>query len=230
MKTDIRRWAAAIFLVLAIGGTAPGETVAADEGVVWEKTERSFLPTFEEKDFTGTLSFKNAGGKPIRVAKIATSCGCTTGTTDKPEYPAGETGVLTIHVDLKKFLYEATRVFQVAVTWEDKTTSMVSVKIKTPGTLKFFPTAVFWKKGEPLQPKEIRIDLESKSFAETLTASSSDPAFSLELVPQVKGQTYRMIITPKEGAGPKTGIFSVEAKFANKQVTRGTVSGRIVGP
>ena len=230
MKTDIRRWAAAIFLVLGIWGTASGETVAVEGGVVWEKTELSFLPTFEEKEFTGTLSFKNAGDKPVRVAKIAASCGCTTGTTDKQEYAPGETGVLTIHVNLKEFLYEATRIFQVAVTWEDKTMSIVSVKIKTPGTLKFFPLAVFWKKGEPLNPKEVRIDLESKSLAETMTASSSDPAFSLEVVPEVKGQTYRMIVTPKEGVGPKTGIFHVEAKFANKQITRGTVSGRIVGP
>jgi hypothetical protein len=219
MKTDFRKWAAAVLLFFPFWEEARAE-------VVWEKTEVSFLPAFGEKKLSSTLPFKNTGEKPMRIAKIASSCGCTAGTADKQEYQPGETGVLTVNVDMEKFLYQSTRIYHVAVTWEDKTVSIVSVKIKSPGTLKFFPTAVFWRKGEPLSPKEIRVDLEARGPAETLTVSSSDPVFSVELVPVVKGQAYRMIVTPNNSA-PKIGTFNVEAKFSGGQITRGSATGRI---
>ncbi len=44
----------------------------------------------------------NRGTVPLRISKVSTSCGCTTGNMRNDVIPPGETGYLEIHVDPAK--------------------------------------------------------------------------------------------------------------------------------
>ena len=77
-------------LTLSAAGEARGQEEA--RGLTWEQTVMQIETDGSNEARDVVFRFRNNGPTPVVIRSVNTSCGCTVGTPDKPQYAPGESG------------------------------------------------------------------------------------------------------------------------------------------
>ncbi len=118
----------------------------------------------------GRLAFRNAGGSPLVIDEIKTTCGCTAVALEKREYAAGESGTLEIEFD------------PVAPGDQKKYINVISNDASSPITkITMIADVIAFVDIEPRM-----ITLDNLRYGEehhaTVTVTGADPAFTIDSV------------------------------------------------
>lgn len=124
-------------------------------------------------DTEAVFAFTNEGAAPLRITKVQAGCGCTTPRLERETYAPGESGVLraTYHVGGRQGA-QSVRI-RVTTDEERKDPYEVFLKVNILVPVALQPRLVFWRVGEALTPKLVRVTLaEGYTLAEAIAAGS----------------------------------------------------------
>lgn len=124
-------------------------------------------------DTEAVFAFTNEGSAPLRITKVQAGCGCTTPRLEKETYAPGESGVLraTYHIGGRQGA-QSVRI-RVTTDEERKDPYEVFLKVNILVPVALQPRLVFWRVGDALTPKLVRVTLaEGYTLAEAIAAGS----------------------------------------------------------
>ena len=151
------------------------------------------------KSYPFEFPFQNTGERSIEIARIKTTCGCTTAKLDKMIYAPGETGVIkgTFSVGNRQGVQsQSIRVFTAG---SGKPLCELLLTLEIPTILSFSPHLLFWRTGGEAESREISVQLHSFGGEyKLLSVRSSSPVFDVETFKSHDGskQAYKIFVTP----------------------------------
>ena len=117
--------------VLLFAGLAISAQDTASEGgpkITFENPQMDLGDVEKGKEATTVFKFKNTGDKPLTIANVQTSCGCTSAAPEKNVYNPGESGEISVTFYSTRFVSEITK--RVTVYSNDQTSPQTVVSIK----------------------------------------------------------------------------------------------------
>jgi Protein of unknown function (DUF1573) len=141
------------------------------------------------------FDFKNAGGKPVVIQEIQTSCHCLSATSNKQVYAPGETGQLTAKFTIgdRNGVYER----QITVIADDSSSPQrLTVKIDVPDIATATPRSREWAIGSPASEQTVEIRAADKLYLEFSEAVSTSTLFQTRLEVVEAGHLYKLHLKP----------------------------------
>jgi len=186
--------------------------------LVWEKTFITLKAKPNDTVLRAVYKFKNNSAQPVSIEKVKSSCSCTTASTNKKVYAAGESGKVTAVFTIGDRVGSQRKT--ITVQTDDKATSILILQANIPQVLKIHPRMVFWKVGEGTQPKTMNIDIVVSEPVEIKVELPENTPFSTELKVIEPGKRYQLVITPTSTgvrASAKIAIITNYPKEAPKR-------------
>jgi len=82
-------------------------------------------------------------------------------------------------------------------------------EVKIPEALTYSAQTLRWLIGAELQPKQVDIEVTSKSPVRVLSVAANDPAFSCELLTVKDAHSYTIVITPRDTTTARVCVLQV---------------------
>ncbi len=209
-----------VFIVLL----ALGSPLFAE--LVWEKTELSFRPGYDDEEVVGHFIFANKGSKPVTITGIETSCGCTTAQLEKKTYAAGELGKVTAVFTIGGRVGDQEKMVAVTTSDNEEPTTL-TMFVKLPPAMAVHPLFIYWSAEEALEPKKLSVTVPEDFAATGLTVASSDEHVAAAVREVEKGRAYEIILTPKKSAQTVTAQLTIAAETAGKTVRKSIAYARL---
>lgn len=131
--------------------SAPQSAVA---GLIWDTVHREA----EADDATGHVTVRyrcvNNGQRPVAIAGIYRSCGCTSVKASPELVPIGGTATVTARIDVAKQV--GARTVELSVNTDDRMVHHLTAQILAPAVGHFLPSRLNWESGASRAPKTIR--------------------------------------------------------------------------
>ena len=179
----------------------------------WEKKELEFSPAITDTSLKAEFRFTNTGRKPVVIASVKSSCGCTTAVPDKTTYGPGEQGLITAVFTFGQRSGRQNK--QVGVTFKgEPAATMLSIIAHLPELVKVSPRLVFWRTGDAPEAKTIEVTVEGKAPVRVKKVTSSDPSVKVALETVEEGRSYKVVVTPQQTAAPVSSLLSIETEVA----------------
>jgi hypothetical protein len=163
----------------------------------WEKTEMEVHPATTEPNAVAVFKYENKSDKPVHIASVRTSCGCTTAALMKNDVAPGEKGEITATMSLggSSGIKQKT----ITVTTDDATQPVTVLTLRAVITQPFElqPAFVFWKVGEAPQPKTILAKVSKDAKISSVDVGSSNNDFTAKVTPSKDGD-YQIEVLPKD--------------------------------
>lgn len=199
--TGWKRSLLGLFLCLS-GGLAihaeESKEVALPRGpqMVFETTVMDMGRVRAGVDVEYTFSFKNAGDRDLVIEDIKTGCTCTiAGYYDRVVKP-GEEGRIEVLVDTDKMKKRVSRVMQVFTNLPDKPVRRLRImgEVWQPFLLK--PSAAVIPFAEANRPRKKRLTIVNlmDRKVKLLEAKVDSPQFKVQLISQLEGKRYELIV------------------------------------
>jgi len=181
----------------------------------WEQTTIDLHPTLGDEKAVGHFKYQNTGDKPVRFKSVRTSCGCTAAQTQKDQVAPGEKGEITATFNIGD--RTGTQVKTVTVETDDpaNATTVLTLKAVIPQHLEIAPSFVFWKQGEPPNPKMIGVTAEKDYPVKHLKVTSSSPDFETKVQETGQGQ-FKISVQPKDTNQPIAAILTIQPDDSRK--------------
>ena len=154
------------------------------------------------------FTFKNAGDTPVEILGIKTTCGCTIVKNDKDIYASQEAGEFkgTFTIGDRTGIQEK-NIF-IATNNLGQSQIKLSLKITIKKDVEFKPSLLFWKKGEPLQEKEVEILLNNAKF---ISAESDQPIFKVSAPNKGKSENVLILkVSPESTLEASRGLLKLK--------------------
>ena len=188
------------------------QTLWAHAELVWENPAQEFQRRPEEKELAVSFTFKNSGKQPVTIAKVTSSCGCTTAELPKKTYQPGECGSLTA-----KFTFGGRRGAQaksIAVTTDDQKTVQLSFNcLILDDPVALIPPLVNWRVGESAAAKQVDISVAQNPRINVTAVASSNPRVFATLSTIKPGEKYSVSVTPTDTAREEFAQVFVQTDF-----------------
>jgi hypothetical protein len=202
---------------------------AAHAELAWtSQTFNGSLPPGQQS-LTARFEFKNKGKDPVRVTEIITSCGCTNGRVDRPLYKPGQSGVLHVDFAAQGSTGPVEQTLFVTTDEPGREPYQVTLKIDIATWLSLTPRLLNWPLNSPATAQSARLTLDPAAGARLLRATSSDQAFSVQLVPGTgpDAAITRIEITPASTAQPARAIINLTVRLADATEITRTIHVRV---
>jgi hypothetical protein len=177
----------------------------------WPKPLQAFHRAPEDLQLHASFPFRNAGSKPVEIARIAPSCGCTAARLDQKRYGPGEAG--RIEVD---FTFDGRRGEQrkfISVTTDDGRQYALELRCVIEGALDVKPGLVFWRIGDPPDEKTVELTVSNMGNVSVTGVKSNHPSIAAVLVSVEKGRRYLVKIRPLSTTEKVSAQLTVQSDF-----------------
>ncbi len=192
----------------------------------WDKPIQSFRFTPDTKEVEAHFTFKNTGKTTVIVKNIKVSCGCTVTKLEKKIYGPGEGGDLVATYAFHGETGEMRKL--VFVNTDDKPdqpqTLDIRVSVHEPFDIK--PVLVYWRVGDPAEPKSATLTAESFPV-HIKSVSSSNPRITATLQTVKLGEEYNVAIKPTDTAAKETAEITVLTDFPADAPKSYTIHARV---
>ncbi len=183
-------------------------------GLTWEKDDVDLKVEIGQEVARTSYLFTNTGTHSISVLAVKPSCGCVATNLEKLEYAPGESGEIKVTFDLEMDKDQSVQDRTIQVTTSDAPDSPKTLRLKVtvPEAVLVSPETLVWRHGKPPKPKEAIIKAGPGIEAISLTQTSQNGNFSVEIQPNGNGQSYRVKITPKRTNSPCDATLNFDVK------------------
>ena len=188
-------------------------TLPGSAQLKWDKPVQQFQRTPADGEIEARFTFKNAGASPVTIKTLRPSCGCTTAHLEKKTYAPGEAGEVVAH-----FVFGDRKGPQrktIEVRTDDAPTEPVrlDLRVNIHDPLTIAPALVFWKRGEPAEPKTVQLTADETQHVRIKSVASSNPRLPAKLVTIKPGEQYAVAVTPADTAQKESAEISVLTDF-----------------
>ena len=191
--------------------------------LTWTKDKIELKPEIGEEVMRTSYSFTNTGKTSVSVLAIKPSCGCVATNLEKFEYAPGETGTIKVTFDLgmDKGEPDEARTIKVVTSDAPDAPKVLELTAHVREAVKVSPEALVWRHGLPGKAQEVVVKAGSGIVAMKLIQTTQNDNFSVEMKPEVEGQSYRLTITPKNTDAPSNASldFDVTSPSIQRQVS-----------
>ena len=181
-------------------------------GLTWEKDSLEVTAEAGENIIRTGYTFTNKGKESVSILSIKPSCGCVATNLEKFDYAPGEGGTIKITFDAGMDKEEAVEDRTIKVVTSDTPKSKVlHLRVHAAQPVTVLPELLVWQHGKAPAPKEVVVKAGEGIKDIKLNQTAEDDNFSVEIKPEVEGQSYRLKITPKNTDGRSTTqlVFNV---------------------
>jgi hypothetical protein len=215
------------FLILLI---ALSFGTRANAQLKWEQTEQELRPSFTDQTAVAHFKYENTGSKPVHIASVHTSCGCTVATLKSNDVAPGEKGEITATLNIGNRTGTQHKI--VTVTTDDPANPSTALTLNAviPSLLQVQPIFVFWNQNEPLKPKIITVKAPKDSPVTKVTVNSSNPEITAKLNAGDGPKEWKISVLPKDVAHEQAATLTIAPNYppkspnlfyANVRVTKG---------
>ena len=194
-----------MILATTLAASAQGE-------LKWEKKEIELHPSITDETAVANFKYQNTGDKLIRITGVQSSCGCTAATAGKNDVGPGESGEIkaTFKMGNRVGLQKKT----VTVTTDDpaNASTVLTLTAMVPQLLEINPTFVFWKGGEPTNPKIITVKVGGEFPVTDLKVTPSSPDFTVK-VERGAAKEFRVVVQPTQTDRNSTVTLTIQPDF-----------------
>ena len=134
-----------------------GLAQAAKGALVWEKTEFRIPVSLGQERLVVEFPFRNTGDEAVVILDIKHSCGCTTGELEQAIYEPGETGSLSVTVDLRNMSGELVKRITVTSSGKEEAADVLWLYTDVPVPFKLTPAILSWKAFGDIIPRQLRL-------------------------------------------------------------------------
>jgi hypothetical protein len=191
----------------------------------WEKPWQEFHRTPDDDHVETKFSFRNVGSAPVTIRNVKTSCGCTTARLDKKIYAPGENGEVVARFSFGE--RKGAHRKMVTVTSDDGTRQELNLVVIIHPVLEITPALVFWRVGQPAEPKLVQLTAEAGTNARVKSVTSSNPRVQATLQPTKPGEPYSLSIRPVDTAQRETAELLVQTDYPPEAPRAFTIHARV---
>jgi hypothetical protein len=196
--------------VMMIGALGLLTMASATGKLVFESESLKETAAPAEEQHEVKFRFTNAGGQPVRVTHIESTCGCLSAKPDRESYQSGEKGMITAVFKLGSFEGAVTKTLYVLSDDPDDRKRQLSVTIEIPRLFEISPEVTTWTLGDEPTPKTISFKVRQEKPVEVTAVTTTRQNFTTELKEIAKGRHYEIILTPISTAEPILGAVRIE--------------------
>jgi hypothetical protein len=186
---------AIVFLLLALATPVFGQ-------LKWENPEQVLTAKPLDKIISAKFRFTNVGTTSVKITDLKPSCGCTTAWLEKKEYAPGESGEIEAKFKFDGRLGHQQKWITVSTDWVPPQPTILRFTVDIPELITIQPELVWWRVGEPLKPKTVRIAIPDQSPAKVISVRADNAVMSLELREIRPGKELEVKVTPTTTSQP----------------------------
>jgi hypothetical protein len=188
-----RRWEPFLVGILLLA------SAAARADLKWDTTRLEFHPALTDQEVKAQFPFTNAGTGPVTIDAVESGCGCTTTTLDKLTYQPGEKGSVQALFHIGERTGFQDKIIRVRIHGV-RDPVILSMATFIPELMKIEPRFVFWRVGDPPEPRTIKLTVQPEAKLAHLHVISTNPKFKTTLETLREGSAYRLVVTPTDTA------------------------------
>lgn len=197
-------------MLIAVGIGSFGATAFA--ALQWDTTVLEQIAALDQDRVEFKFAFTNSDAQPVTIAKVETSCGCTTASLEKKTYAPGEKGTLTALLDAKDQSGQVER--NILVTTGEGVISRLTIRATIPSWLEVMPRLIWWQVGGKSTEKEAALTVPSGTGIRITSVQVDNPLINASLKPGADEQHYRLVVKPLATGTPYQARISIVTELA----------------
>ncbi len=179
----------------------------------WDRPVQSFQRTPADGEIEVRFAFKNTGAAPVTIRTLRPSCGCTTAHLEKKTYAPAEAGEVVAHFVFGDRRGPHRKTIEVRTDDAPTEPVLLDLRVNIHDSLTIAPALVFWKRGEPAEPKTVQLTVDSGRQVRIKSVVSSNPRLPAKLETIKAGEQYVVSVTPADTAQKESAEISVLTDF-----------------
>ena len=179
----------------------------------WDKPVQQFQRTPADGEIEVRFTFKNTGTAPVTIKTLRPSCGCTTAHLEKKIYAPGEAGEVVAHFVFGDRRGPHRKTIEVRTDDAPTEPVLLDLRVNIHDPLTIAPALIFWKRGEPAEPKTVQLTADAGQPVRIKSVVSSNPRLPAKLVAIKAGEQYEVSVTPADTAQKESAEVSVLTDF-----------------
>ena len=203
----------AVLATLAIGVVSPSRAE-----LVWKQKAVELRADARSTVLEGRFPFTNAGGAPVDITQVESSCGCTVATLEKRHYEPHESGEIVAKYTLGAAIGAQQKTVQVT-TNDGREPTVLTLNIQIPEVLRIKPAFLAWKHGETPAAKTITLEMLQDVPVKDISAQSSAAGFTTELKPLIPGKKYELAVRPVDTEQRQFSTLNIRCRFGEEDKT-----------
>jgi hypothetical protein len=150
-----------------------------------------------QKEIHASFAFKNSGSTTVTITEVRTSCGCTTAKLDKKVYAPGEEGSIAATMKITSRGGKQSKTVTVMTDDPKQKSVTLAVTANIPVVMTVTPTFVYWRQGDELSEKTVRIDVKQAEPVSIAKIAASKEGFDFNLRTVQPGRKYVLTVKPR---------------------------------
>ncbi|MCC5808293.1 MAG: DUF1573 domain-containing protein [Opitutales bacterium] len=184
---------------------------SAAGSLAWESKLFEHTAKPGEERVTATFHFTNAGTAPVEILNLRATCGCTVPDLKKRVYEPGESGEIDVVFTYGSRTGEQN--LRVSVfTDQPGQPEQLQLVVNIPQMVELSPRIVYWRRGEPMEPRTVRINVAKEHGIVITQVRPHNNAFAHRLEEDTSGN-YTLEITPPSDGERQMGRFDLVSNF-----------------
>jgi hypothetical protein len=195
-----------VFLLLALATPVFGQ-------LKWENPEQTVTAKPQDKVLVTKFRFTNAGTAPVKITDLRPSCGCTTAVLEKKEYAPGESGEIEARFKFNGRVGHQEKWIVVTTDWVPPAPTVLRFTVNIPEGITILPEIVFWRVGDQLKPKTVRIAVPDDIPAKVVSVQADNATVKLELHEIRPGKELEVKVTPTTTSQPESATLLIRTDY-----------------
>jgi Protein of unknown function (DUF1573) len=200
---------------LSILLVALGLAAHAGAQLKWEQKEIEVHPSVTDDAAVGHFNYENIGPKPVHIASVKTSCGCTVATLKSNDVAPGAKGEITATLKIGDRIGMQYKTVTV-ITDDVAQPTLLTLKVVIPQLLEVQPVVLFWNPNDPLAAKVVTIKAPGDSPVTNVTVTSSAPEITAEVKPGDGPKEWKISVLPKNVTRTVAGSLTIQPQYPVK--------------
>ncbi len=196
----------------------------------FEKTELDLHPSPADATAVAHFKYENTGTKPIHIANVQTSCGCTVATLKSNDVAPGDKGEITATLNIGNRTGMQTKAITVNTDDPAHPQTILTLKADIPTLLEVQPIFVFWKQDEELKPKVITVKAPKDSPVTKVTVTSSDPEIVATIEKGDSPKEWKLNVVPKDKTKLHNATLTISPNYPANAPKLFYATVRVINP
>ena len=196
----------------------------------FEKSELDLHPAAGDATAVAHFKYENTGTKPIHIANVQTSCGCTVATLKTNDVAPGDKGEITATLNIGNRTGMQTKAITVSTDDPAHPQTVLTLRANIPALLEVQPIFVFWKQDEEMKPKFITVKAPKDSPVTKVTVTSSDPEIVAKVEKGDKPREWKINVVPKDKEKLHNATLTITPDFPKGTPKPFFATVRVINP
>ncbi len=205
-------------------------TTVANAQLKFEQSAVELHPGFNDANAVAHFKYENKGSKPIHIASVQTSCGCTVATLKSKDVAPGDKGEITATLSIGSRTGTQHKTLTVATDDPANPQTVLTLNAVIPTLMEVQPLFVFWKQDEKMKPKTITVKAAKDSPVKNVTVTSSDPDITAKVVKGDGAKEWKIEVLPQEHSKLHNSTLTITPEGPKSPARLFYATARVISP